>query len=97
MVNLMRTAAAGTGGACAVLLLAGLAQFAMKTITLLGYRRAMSPLASFGNYECEKVTELGLEACEDMWLHEASGHLYMACSNAQATTQWLPALVQCSI
>ena len=76
-------------------LVAVLYQFFIKTIIfdVLGYRRVVTPLSSFKDVSCEKVTELGLEACEDMWLHEPTGLLYMACGNSRSRTQWLPALV----
>lgn len=70
-------------------------QFVAKTIIFdsLGYGRSLEPLAAFSNVRCEKVDELGLEGCEDMWLHESTGFLYMACSDSQSRTQWLPASV----
>jgi arylesterase / paraoxonase len=70
-------------------------QFIFKTIIFntLGYGRSIEPLSAFENARCEKVTELGLEGCEDMWLHESTGFLYMACSDSQSRTQWLPASV----
>ena len=59
---------------------------------LLGYGRTLSPLSSF-NVRCEKVDDVGLEACEDMWLHEPSGLLYLACSKTFSRTQWFPPYV----
>lgn len=60
----------------------------------LGYWRSVQPLSDFKTVvKCDKVTEPGLEACEDMWFNDATGLLYMACSNSQSKTQWLPALV----
>jgi hypothetical protein len=74
-----------------VLLIAVLYQFTLKNLifTTLGYGRVLKPLTSFGAH-CGKVEGLGLEACEDMWLHEPSGMLYMACSNSLSRVEWLP-------
>lgn len=59
---------------------------------VLGYGRALSPLSSY-NVKCEKIEGLGLEACEDMWLHEPSGLLYLACSKSLSRAQWFPPYV----
>jgi hypothetical protein len=90
MVNLISKAAI-----VSVVFIAILYQFVFKTIIFqtLGYRRSIEPLSAFKNVRCEKVDELGLEGCEDMWLHDATGFLYMACSDSQSRTQWLPAFV----
>ncbi len=70
-------------------------QFIFKTIVfdILGYGRAIAPLTAFPDFKCEKIDELGLEGCEDFWLHNATGYLYMACSDSQSRTQWCPAFV----
>lgn len=60
--------------------------------TFLGVGRALDPIESFG-VRCEKIYEPGLEACEDMWLHEPSGLLYMACSDSLSRVQWNPSYV----
>ena len=74
-------------------------QFLFKSIIFdtLGFGRKLSSIKEFENVQCEKVTELGLEGCEDMWLHESTGYLYMACSDSQSRTQWLPACVHPSV
>jgi arylesterase / paraoxonase len=71
-------------------------QFIFKSIIfdILGYGRAVLSIKDFPDIRCEKITELGLEGCEDMWLHEPTGFLYMACSDSQSRTQWLPAFVK---
>ncbi|CAD6439837.1 d2e48381-ef00-44f2-b72b-3f08d3d74d6b [Sclerotinia trifoliorum] len=56
-----------------------------------GYGRSVSTIDAF-NATCERIDNLGLEACEDMWLHHATGYLYMACSDVQSRLQWLPAV-----
>jgi hypothetical protein len=77
-----------------VVLTAILYQTFLKSIIFdtMGYRRALSPLSSF-NVHCEKIDNVGLESCEDMWLHEPSGLLYMACSKSLSRTQWFPPYV----
>ncbi len=70
-------------------------QFVFKQLIFgtLGYGRKIQSIKDFPNVHCEKIDELGLEGCEDMWLHEKTGYLYMACSDSRSRTQWLPAFV----
>lgn len=72
-------------------------QFLFKSVIfgILGYGRVISTISAF-NVQCKKIDQLGLEACEDMWLHEPTGYLYMACTDSQSKTQWLPAFVPLS-
>lgn len=72
-------------------LLAMIYQAVFKNLlwTILGLDKTVDPLESFG-VRCEKIKEPGLEACEDMWLHEPSGLLYMACSDSLSKVQWNP-------
>src|SRR6187402_2901544 len=90
MVNLLSKVAI-----VGIAFIAVLYQFVFKTIIFdtLGYGRSIESLSTFNDVRCEKVDELGLEGCEDMWLHESTGFLYMACSDSQSRTQWLPAFV----
>lgn len=78
-----------------VVFIAVLYQFIFKQIIFgtLGYGRKVQSIKDFPNVNCEKIDELGLEGCEDMWLHEKTGYLYMACSDSQSRTQWFPAFV----
>lgn len=77
-----------------VVLIAILYQFVFKTLIFdtLGYGRSVSSISAF-NVRCEKVDRIGLEACEDMWLHQPTGYLYMACADSESKTRWLPAYV----
>ena len=86
---LLRTTAVGA------VVLAALYQFIAKTIIFdtLGYGRAVRTINSFSNVNCQKLDDLGLEGCEDMWLNDRTGLLYMACSDSQSRVQWLPASV----
>ncbi|KAE8441063.1 hypothetical protein EG329_005892 [Mollisiaceae sp. DMI_Dod_QoI] len=78
-----------------VVFLAVLYQFIFKSIIFdsLGYGRHVQSIKDFPRFQCQKVDDLGLEGCEDMWLHEKTGFLYLACSGSQSRTQWLPAYV----
>ncbi|KAG4440936.1 hypothetical protein IFR05_003565 [Cadophora sp. M221] len=69
-------------------------QFVFKTIIFdaLGYGRKVQSIKDFNKFQCEKVDDLGLEGCEDMWLHDKTGYLYMACSDSQSRVDWLPAV-----
>jgi len=75
--------------------IAVLYQFVFRSIIFdtLGYGRQVLTIKDFQDVRCERVTELGLEGCEDMWLHQPTGFLYMAWSDSQSRTKWLPAFV----
>ena len=77
-----------------VAFIAILYQFLFKRIIfdVAGFGRSVSAVDAY-NATCERISNLGVEACEDMWFHEASGYLYMACSDVQSRLQWLPAFV----
>lgn len=55
----------------------------------LGFGRVLEELTSF-NLRCEKITDVALEGCEEMWFHTPSGLLYMACSETDSRVEWLP-------
>lgn len=58
---------------------------------ILGYGRELKSITAFSHAKCVKIDELGLEGCEDMWLHDETGYLYMACSDSRSRVGWLPA------
>jgi len=58
----------------------------------LGYGRNILSITDFNHIKCQKIDDPGLEGCEDMWFHDRTGLLYMACSDTYTRTQWLPAL-----
>lgn len=78
-----------------IVLVAILYQFVVKTLIFdtLGYGRKLQSIKAFSNVRCEKIDVPGLEACEDMYLHEPTGYLYLACSSLKGRTNWLPAFV----
>ena len=78
-----------------IVLIGILYQLIFKTIIfdIMGYGRVITSIKAFPHFRCEKVDELGLEACEEFWLHNATGYLYMACSDSQSRTQWFPPFV----
>ncbi|TVY76064.1 Serum paraoxonase/arylesterase [Lachnellula suecica] len=69
-------------------------QFIFKDLYygVLGHGRKVNSIKDYNHVSCQKVDELGLEGCEDMWLHEKTGYLYLACSDSRSRVQWLPAL-----
>lgn len=81
-----------------VVFVAVLYQFLLKSFIFdfLGYGRKVLSIKDFEDIRCERITELGLEGCEDMWLHQSTGFLYMACSDSRSRTEWLPAFVPCT-
>jgi arylesterase/paraoxonase len=76
-----------------VVFVAVLYQFVFKALLfdIIGYGRHVKSISASADISCKKIDELGLEGCEDMWLHEKTGSLYMACSDSRSRTQWLPA------
>jgi arylesterase / paraoxonase len=78
-----------------VVIFATFYQFIFKSIIFdtLGYGRVVQNISSFTNVRCQRIDDLGLESCEDMWLNDRTGLLYMSCSDSQSRVQWLPALI----
>ena len=77
-------------GLLAAVLLAVAFQALKAPLTLaFGFGRHIQLLSDFP-YECRRVEDPRLQACEDMWLSEGSRVLYLACSNPVARAQWLP-------
>jgi arylesterase / paraoxonase len=66
-------------------------QLALKDIlfTSLGFFREIDNIGDYP-YQCQRIQAPGLEGCEDMWLHEETGSLYMACSDSIDRTGWFP-------
>jgi len=89
IMNLLSKLAVGS-----VALIAIIYQFIFKQLVfeVLGHGRTAVSISTF-DAQCERIDDLGLEACEDMWLHEPTGYLYMACSDSIGRTEWLPAWV----
>lgn len=80
--------------ASVVVLAAAFYQLLLKDLlfTTLGVGRHIQQLHEF-NVRCYNVTGLGLEGCEDMWLHEPSGLLHMSCGESDSRIHWLPSCV----
>ncbi|KAF5019499.1 hypothetical protein F66182_8506 [Fusarium sp. NRRL 66182] len=78
-------------GLSAVVVLAVLFQVFLKdgVWLLFGIGRVMQPLSDFP-YTCRKITDPRMEACEDMWLSEATRQLFLACSDPLARPHWTP-------
>lgn len=56
----------------------------------LAVGKVLQPLSDFTSYECRRLHDPLLEACEDMWLSEPTRQLFLACSDLDARTRWLP-------
>lgn len=57
---------------------------------VLGNGRKVQSIRDYPDFACSNIDVPGLEACEDMWLHEATGFLYMACSTLESRLNWVP-------
>ena len=57
---------------------------------VLGNGRKVQSIKDYPHLACEKINVPGLEACEDMYLHEETGFLYMACSTMESRLNWVP-------
>ncbi|EME48732.1 hypothetical protein DOTSEDRAFT_142053, partial [Dothistroma septosporum NZE10] len=58
--------------------------------TFLGIGRTVQPIADFPHYQCRRIEDPRLQACEDMWLSEKTRQLFLACSDPTARTYWMP-------
>lgn len=78
-------------GVFGAVLLAGFFQVFLKkpVWVLVGIGNDLQPLSDFP-YDCRRIHDPRLEACEDMWLSEESRVLYLACSDSLSRNQWLP-------
>ncbi|KAK2058938.1 hypothetical protein LY76DRAFT_616119 [Colletotrichum caudatum] len=54
-----------------------------------GIGNTIQPLSDFP-YSCRRIENPRLQACEDMWLSEATRQLFLACSDPLARQQWMP-------
>jgi arylesterase/paraoxonase len=75
-----------------VLLGAFLYQTFLKPLTFeaFGVSRVIQPLSDFP-YACRRIqNDPSLQACEDMWFHEPSRQLFLACSDSMSRREWMP-------
>lgn len=57
----------------------------------LAIGKTIQPISDFAHmYKCRRIEDPRLEACEDMWLSEATRKLFLACSDPEARGQWMP-------
>ncbi|KZL65740.1 serum paraoxonase arylesterase [Colletotrichum tofieldiae] len=54
-----------------------------------GIGKTFQPLSEFP-YSCRRIEDPRLQACEDMWLSEATRQLFLACSDPLSRQQWMP-------
>jgi arylesterase/paraoxonase len=56
----------------------------------LGVARVIQPIKDFP-YTCRRIkNDPNLQACEDMWFHEPSRQLFLACSDSMSRRDWMP-------
>lgn len=56
----------------------------------LGVARVIQPITDFP-YNCRRIhDDPSLQACEDMWFHEQSQQLFLACSDSVSRREWIP-------
>lgn len=74
-----------------VLVLAILYQTILRPVIfdLYGVGRAVQSISDFP-YDCRKIHDPNLQACEDMWFHEPSRQLFLACSDPVSRKEWMP-------
>ncbi|KAK5126954.1 hypothetical protein LTR85_008312 [Meristemomyces frigidus] len=56
----------------------------------VGVGRHLQPISDFPAYQCRRIEDPVLQACEDMWLSESTRQLFLACSDPLSRTQWMP-------
>ncbi|KAF2720152.1 calcium-dependent phosphotriesterase [Polychaeton citri CBS 116435] len=78
-------------GLTLVIGLAVLYQTVVKDYLLLfyGIGREIQPVSDFP-YQCRRIQDPRLSACEDMWFSEATRKLLLACSDPSSRRHWLP-------
>lgn len=54
-----------------------------------GVSRVMQPLSDFP-YNCRRINDHNLAACEDAWIDEKSRQIFLACSNVLGRKAWNP-------
>ena len=66
-------------------------QYILRDILFVTYGvgRHVQKLSEFP-YDCRRITDPRMEACEDMWLDEESRTLFLACSDPISRAKWMP-------
>ncbi|KAL0936457.1 serum paraoxonase arylesterase [Colletotrichum truncatum] len=74
----------------AVVIAVGLQLMLKDPIKLaFGLGKTIQPLSDFP-YDCRRIEDPRLQACEDMWLSESTRQLFLACSDSLARQRWMP-------
>lgn len=55
----------------------------------LAIGKTLQPISDFP-YQCQRLPDPRLQACEDLWLSQATRQLFLACSDPAARSQWAP-------
>lgn len=59
----------------------------------LAIGKDIRPISDFPQYQCRRLQDPLLEACEDMWISGTTRKLYLACSDSKGRDNWMPKLV----
>lgn len=59
----------------------------------LAIGKVLQPISDFPSYQCHRMHDPVLQACEDLWLSEATRQLFLACSDSDARAKWMPKYV----
>lgn len=66
-------------------------QVGLKDLLInFGIGRQVQPISDFPAYQCRRIEDPILQACEDMWFSESSRQLFLACSDPLSRKQWMP-------
>lgn len=67
--------------------------FVRNTITFvrlgLAIGKTIQPVMDFA-YQCRRIHDPRVQACEDMWLSEPTRQLFLGCSDPLARSRWGP-------
>lgn len=56
----------------------------------LAIGKNIQPISDFPGFQCRRIYDERLQACEDIWLSESTRQLFLACSDAQVRNKWQP-------
>lgn len=54
-----------------------------------GIGKVIQPISDFP-YQCRRLHDPRLQACEDLWLSEATRQIFIACSESKSRQNWAP-------
>lgn len=57
-----------------------------------GIGKVIQPISDFP-YQCQRLHDPRLQACEDLWLSESTRQIFIACSESKNRHKWVPKYV----